>query len=49
MGDKNQPQVIGALRRLHLGPGPHPSGSDQDVHGDRIGFREGQTRPIDYI
>jgi hypothetical protein len=38
MGDKNQPQVIGALRRLHYGPGPHPgTGTDQDVHGEGNG------------
>lgn len=36
MGNQNQPQVVGALRRLHYGPGQHPSGSDQDVH-DELG------------
>ncbi len=25
-------KIKGALRRLHLGPGPHPSGSPQSVH-----------------
>ncbi|KKK97506.1 hypothetical protein LCGC14_2652080, partial [marine sediment metagenome] len=35
-------KVKGALRRLHFGPGPHPSGSPQSVHaGDGVGFDEG--------
>ncbi|MHA2135679.1 MAG: hypothetical protein ACW99J_17630 [Candidatus Thorarchaeota archaeon] len=41
MGNENQPQVTGALRRLHYGPGPHPgTGTDQDVHGEGNGGYE---------